>query len=83
MCYEQEMNNHIYYKQMFGKFKDCFTVVEVLLWIDDKVLLEEVKSGLRYVLSGDEFLQFHETLSYECEASDYNGANLGRILDAL
>ena len=51
---------------MFSKFKDSFTVVELLLWIGDKVLLEEVKSGLRYVLTGDEFLEFHESLEYEC-----------------
>lgn len=73
----------IFYKQMFCKNKDCFTIVEVLAWIGDNVLLEEVHSGLRYVLTSDEFLQFHETLAYECDTSDYNGANLGRVLDAI
>jgi hypothetical protein len=61
---------------MFCECKDCFTIVEVLAWIKDNVLLEDVRTGLRYVLTSDEFLQFHRVLKYECDVSEYEGANL-------
>ncbi len=68
---------NLFYKQMFGN--GCFTVVEVLLWINDKVLLEDVKSGIKYVLTGDEFLQFHETLYYKCDLPNYTSSELARM----
>jgi len=69
---------NLFYKQMFSKYTDCFTVVEVLMWINNKVLIEDVKSGLRYVLTDDEFLQFHETLSYGHDTPDRSDYNLLR-----
>ena len=71
----------IYYKQMFGKIKNGFTVVEILRWVNDSVLLKDVRSGIKYVLTSDEFLQFHEPLNYDCDVDDYNGPDLGRLLN--
>jgi len=79
MCFQHK--EHIYYKQMFDPDKENFSVVEVLLWINDNVLIEDVKTGLKYVLTGDEFLQFHKMLTYECDVNEYIGSDLGRLLN--
>lgn len=67
----------VFYKQMMSKCNGCFNIVEVIAWIGEEVLLEEVKTGLRYVLTGDEFLQFHEMLDFDCDLDKYEGVNLG------
>lgn len=67
----------VFYKQKFSKFKNSFTIIEVIAWIGEEVLLEDVKTGLRYVLTSEEFLQFHESLKFECDISEYNGWIIG------
>lgn len=69
----------VFYKQMMSKCNGCFNIVEVIAWIGEEVLLEEVKTGLRYVLTGDEFLQFHEMLDFDCDLDKYEGINLETI----
>jgi hypothetical protein len=81
MCFQHK--EHLYYKQMFSKFKDSFTVVELLLWIGENILLEEVKSGLRYVLTEDEFLQFHESLEYETNSPAEISPRMKELLEKI
>jgi len=69
----------VYYKQSFNKNRNYFTVVEVLAWVKDDVLLEDVKTGLRYVLTSDEFLQHHEPLCYKGDKNVYDGIDLNRL----
>ena len=71
----------IYYKQMFSKRNGCFSIVEVLSWFGDEVLLEDLKTGLRYVIDSDNFLKHHRMLTYECDISKYSGTDLSSILE--
>jgi len=68
----------MFYKQKLNG--DSFRVVETLKWNNTQVMLEDVKSGLVYVITWDAFFPYHEELTYECDVSDYCGADLSRPL---
>ncbi|RLA00504.1 MAG: hypothetical protein DRQ47_09410 [Gammaproteobacteria bacterium] len=71
MFYKQKLNN--------GSFR----VVETLKWTNKQVMLEDVKSGLVYVITWDSFFPYHEELTYECYTSKYCGADLSRPLKEI
>jgi len=69
----------MFYKQKLNG--DSFRIVETLKWSNKEVMLEDVKSGLVYVITWDSFFPYHEELSYNCDTSKYSGADLYRRLE--
>lgn len=61
------------YVQDFGQKK----VIAVVGWNNDRALLEDLQSGLRYTLDWDIFFQHHIKLDADdLNAKDYEGVNL-------
>lgn len=61
------------YIQNYGKQR----IVCTIGWNDDNVLVEDIKTELRYVMNWELFLKHHQILEdYEGDVSDYIGPDL-------
>jgi len=72
----------MFYKQRLND--NSFRVVETLKWTNKQVMLEDVKSGLVYVITWDSFFPFHEELIYEpAEIFTSAGSKFGDLMKRI
>ena len=56
-------------------------LVEVVGWTEDDAIVEEFKTGIRFAFKWNIFFkQFSKLEPFDCDTSDYKGADLDRIM---
>lgn len=65
------------YKQKTGP--ESFRIVIMLKWTDEEVMLQDIKTGLVYVMLWENFFDRHEELTYDCDLNTYSGIDLDKI----
>ena len=75
MCNE-EYKSEEFYVQKFGNKR----IIKIIGWSDDRALLYDLKSDLKYTMQWNIFFMHHEKLEpAEIDTSKYEGSDLGRI----
>ena len=66
------------YAQRLGE--NITGVVVIIKYTDEEVMLQDLKTEMLFVIEWENFHGNYEEMVYECDTSNYIGADLGKLL---